>query len=582
VDAVAVAAALSVLVLCVVLAIKASDGRLIYWFGGWRPRAGGGHPIALGISFTIDPFGAGMAALAAGLVCAALIFSWHYFQEVGNLFHVLMLVFLAAMVGFCLTGDLFNMFVFFELMSVAAYALTAYKVEERGPLQGALNFAVTNSIGAFLLLSGIAMLYARTGALNLAQIGITLDGARLDGLVVVAFAFVMTGFLVKAAVVPFHFWLPDAHAVAPTPVCMLFSGVMVELGLYAVARLMWTAFGGVLTPHLPELRTVLVAMSVITALVGSIMCLLQHHLKRLLAFSTVSHSGLFLLGVALLEPKALAGTAIYVLAHGSVKAALFVCAGILLDRKGSIDERRIFGKARDLPFTGVLFALGGLALAGLPPFGTFLGKGLVEEQASELGLHWVPWLFLAVSAMTGGAVLLAAARVFLGWGRRPEFDPTSLEEGDEDQETEQTSRTPVVMIAPAVVLIAGALVIGVLPGLAGHVLSGAVTFEQHHLYERKVLGVSSPIARPPSVQGPVGATLSSSVIGLVGAVCAIAIALFALFKDRLRSKLLLGGSLGARAVGGLRTLHSGQVGDYVAWLMLGVAAFGGVLAASLR
>jgi multicomponent Na+:H+ antiporter subunit D len=584
VDSVAVAAAIAVFVLCIALAIRASDGRLIYWFGGWRPRGSGTHAIALGISFAIDTFGAGMAALSAGLVCAALIFSWHYFQEVGNLFHVLMLVFLAAMVGFCLTGDLFNMFVFFELMSVAAYALTAYKVEERGPLQGALNFAVTNSMGAFLLLSGIAMLYARTGALNLAQIGISLDGARVDGLIIVAFAFVMTGFLVKAAIVPFHFWLPDAHAVAPTPVCMLFSGAMVELGLYAVARVLWTAFGGVLTPHLPQLRTVLVAMGVITALVGSIMCLLQHHLKRLLAFSTVGHSGLFLIGVALLDPKALAGTAIYVLAHGAVKAGLFVCAGILLDRKGSVDERRIFGKAKDLPLTGGLFVAGGLALAGLPPFGTFLGKGLMEEKATELGMHWVPWLFLAVSAMTGGAVLLAAARVFLGWGPRPEFDPTSLEEGDEDRETESSSsRTPVVMIAPGILLIAIALVIGVMPGLAERVLHGAVTFEQHHHYDNAVLA-SGPAASTPSlIRGSAGATLSSVLLGLAGAACAVAIALFALFKDRFRSRSLVGGgSFGSSIVAGVRILHSGQVGDYVAWLTLGVALFGAVLATTLR
>ncbi|MDP9223255.1 MAG: NADH-quinone oxidoreductase subunit D, partial [Actinomycetota bacterium] len=435
VDAVALGAATTVFVLCVVLTVKASGGRIIYWFGGWTPRGAASHRVALGVSFTIDPFGAGMAALVAGLVCAALVFSWHYFESVGSLFHVLMLVFLAAMAGFCLSGDLFNMFVFFELMSVAAYALTAYKVEERGPVQGALNFAITNSIGGFLLLSGIALLYARTGALNLAQIGTVLDGSRLDGLVVVAFTFIMTGFLVKAAVVPFHFWLPDAHAVAPTPVCVLFSGAMVELGLYAVARVYWTMFAGVMSVHVPELRTVVIGMSVVTAVVGSIMCLLQHHLKRLLAFSTVSHAGLFLLGFALLEPKALAGAAIYVVAHGAIKASLFICAGILLNRKGSVDEHRLWGQGRDLPFTGALFGLGGLALAGLPPFGTFLGKGLVEEQAGTLGLSWVTWLFLAVSAMTGGAVLRAGARVFLGWGRPPKLDPAPSEEGGEHPET---------------------------------------------------------------------------------------------------------------------------------------------------
>lgn len=130
-----------------------------------------------------------MARLAAFLVTASLVYTWHFFDTIGNLFHVLMLVFLGAMIGFCLTGDLFTLFVFFELMSVAAFSLAGYKIEEEGSLQGALNFAITNSIGAFLILSGIALLYGRTGALNLAQIGESLAGAPADGLVITALSF---------------------------------------------------------------------------------------------------------------------------------------------------------------------------------------------------------------------------------------------------------------------------------------------------------------------------------------------------------------------------------------------------------
>ena len=197
----------------------------------------------IGIDFEAGSLSAGLACLAAVLVTAAMTFSWRYFERVATYYHTLMLTFLAGMTGFCLTGDIFDLFVWFELMGVSAYALTAYRPEERGPIQGALNFAITNSIGAYLSLSGIAVIYGRTGALNMAQIGAYIARHPPDGLVVVAFLLIISGLLIKSAIVPFHFWLADAHAVAPTPVCVLFSGVMVELGLYGIARVYWSMFG---------------------------------------------------------------------------------------------------------------------------------------------------------------------------------------------------------------------------------------------------------------------------------------------------------------------------------------------------
>src|SRR5205823_7267271 len=135
VEAAALLVAGAVAIALAVLLVRTSRGTVVYWFGGWTPRRG----IALGVTFAVDPLGAGLAALAALLMVAALVFSWRYFEAVGSLYHSLMMVLLAAMVGFALSGDLFNMFVFFELMGVAAYALTGYRIEERAPVQGALN-----------------------------------------------------------------------------------------------------------------------------------------------------------------------------------------------------------------------------------------------------------------------------------------------------------------------------------------------------------------------------------------------------------------------------------------------------------
>src|SRR5205085_7700405 len=159
------------------------------------------------------------------------------------------------------------------------YALAGFKVGELGPLQGGINMAVTNTVGAYLIVIGIALLYGRTGALNLAQIGRTLAGQHGGGLEIVALTLITVGFLVKAAVVPFHWWLADAHGVAPAPVCVLFSGVMVELGLLGVARCYWTIFDAPFGSHQVDVRNLLVVVGLVTAFVGAFMAYFQQHIK---------------------------------------------------------------------------------------------------------------------------------------------------------------------------------------------------------------------------------------------------------------------------------------------------------------
>ncbi|MBV8562229.1 MAG: NADH-quinone oxidoreductase subunit D, partial [Actinobacteria bacterium] len=271
-DAIAVVGAASSFAFALVVMLESERHVQLHWFGGWKPHG----DAAIGIAFAADPLGAGMAALATGLVLASVLYSWSFTREGARPYDVLLLCFGGAMAGFSLTGDVFNMFVWFELMGVSAYALAGFQIKELGPLQGAVNFAVTNTVGAYMILMGIALLYARTGALNLAQIGHGLAGHRPDGLVVLALTLLVCGFLVKAAIVPFHLWLADAHAVAPAPVCLLFSGAMVALGLLGVTRCYWTVFEGAFgAEHAHDVRAVLLALGVVTALVGALMAFLQ-------------------------------------------------------------------------------------------------------------------------------------------------------------------------------------------------------------------------------------------------------------------------------------------------------------------
>jgi multicomponent Na+:H+ antiporter subunit D len=573
-EAIAVVAAVGVTAICAVLLFRSLGGLVPYWFGGWTPRDG----VAIGIAFNVEPFGAGMATFTSLLVVAGLLFSVRYFEHVRPLFHALMLVFMGAMAGFSLSGDLFNMFVFFELMSVAAYALTAFRVEQRGPLQGGLNFAIVNSIGGFLVLIGTGLLYGRTGALNLAQIGETLAGRPADGLVVVAFALVAGGFLVKAAAVPFHFWLADAYGVAPTPAGVVFAGGLSELGLIGVARLYWTVFADV--PGAESIVTVLLILGAVTAIVGAVMAFEQRHMKRMLAFVTVAHSGLILMGMALLEPLGLGGAAVYLVADGAAKGALFVCIGIVQHHAGNVDEDDIIGSCRRLRYSGAAFALAGLALAGLPPFGTALGKTLMEHAAEETGRSWTFWVFAFASVLTAGAVLRAAARVFLGLGPREQEESAAEREADvEGRETRGArGRTPATMAVPAALLLALALGIGVWPGLGPRAEEAAHAFEDREAYARVVLeGAPAPEPPPGPEEGP------SIPVGLSLAAGAVALAALSLYRKRVLSEPVRGAIRGTvgRGLEGLRAVHSGDVDDYVAWLTLGIAVLGGAFAVTM-
>jgi multicomponent Na+:H+ antiporter subunit D len=578
-DSIAILAAAAVAGLLAVILIQVIHRDQVYWFAGFHPH----HGIAIGIDYAVGPLNAGLACLAAVLVTVSMIFSWRYFDEVGTYYHALMLAFLAGMTGFCLTGDIFDLFVWFELMGVAAYALTAYRPEERGPLQGALNFAITNSIGAYLSLSGIALIYGRTGALNMAQISRHLAGHRPDGLVVVAFLLIITGLLIKGAIVPFHFWLADAHAVAPTPVCVLFSSVMVELGLYGVARVYWSMFGQALG-HRSTITAAFVALGVLTAVVGALFCFRERHLKRLLAFSTISHAGMFLAGIGLLTPLGLAGAAVYVLGHALVKAALFLCVGIVLHRLGSVNEPWLHGRGRRLPVTGVVFTLAAFGLADLPPFTTYLGKGWIEDSATSHGMTWLTVVFIACSVLVGGAVLRVAGGVFYGLGDPPsETMEMAKESSEETSETgEDKQRTPLSMIVPPAVLVAAAAVIGFLPRLGPAVEAAAIRFQDEPGNTARVL-FGAPVIHPAALYPAESAGISPGDVltGLGSAAGAVILAYLALYWRRL-PLLRRGFEPGTGLVRPIQRFQSGVVNDYVTWIVVGLACLGGALAFAIR
>jgi multicomponent Na+:H+ antiporter subunit D len=547
-DILATLTALCVALLCGVIATQAADGPLVYWFGGWEPADG----VHLGIGFSVDEASGWVAAFIGLLYAVTFVFAWGFFGRTHGHFQILMLLFLAAMVGFCFTRDMFNLFVWFEVMSVAAFALTAYHLAESA-LAGAINFTVINSLAGFLMLGGIGLIYAQTGSLDFEGIAAAVARGGHDPVVAGAFCLVAAALMIKGAIVPFQFWLADAHAVAPSPVSVIFSGAMVSLGLFGLAKVSAVVFAGSgqVQHALPILLT---GLGSATALLGGWMALLQRHLKRMLAFSTISHAGIMLTGIGALTANGTGGMLVYVVGHGLVKGALFMVAGILLATRASIDEIALRGLGRGIGPAGIAMALAGLLLCGLPIGVLDQGTRLVQGALAQQG-HGIALTASAIgAALTGAAVLRAAGRIFLGLGP----DPGDEAGAPSEDEREKANRPLWLMLGPCCVLLA--LDVGFPADLIEHAIPRAAASFMHRAADNGF------------VEGPGWLPWGSVAAAVVGAT-------YGLFRHRLPALLVR--PVSATQSGptrALEMLHSGLIGDYAAWLAVGVAVIAGVLA----
>jgi multicomponent Na+:H+ antiporter subunit D len=307
------------------------------------------------------------------------------------------------------------------------------------------------------------------------------------------------------------------------------------------------------------------------------MCLAQRHFKRLLAYSTIAHVGLFVVAAGTLTDSGTAGAAVYVVGHAGVKSALFLLAGTMLNRYGSVDEIDLFGRGRDARLMPWLFVLGGLALAGLPPFGTGLGKAVSEDAVTHAGLAWLTVLFVGVSAATGGAVLRATGRVYFGLGDRPPRQSDGGETSGSDEEPEVPSllsRVRLTMTLPIVVLLLGALALGLVPGVHAAAEHAASMFTDGTAYAQEALTGRTAAVAPDVAVG--NWNLTGVLLGLLSTALAVAIAAAGLYWRRYAS-VRAAGAAGATLMRPLRAVHSGVVGDYVAWLVVGVVGFAVVI-----
>jgi multicomponent Na+:H+ antiporter subunit D len=499
------------------------SGTTVIWFGGWHP----GNVVGLGIAFAIDPAGAAVATLVCAIVIGALVFSRDYFDEVGTIFYVLILAMLGAMIAFAYAADAFDLFVFYEVFSVAAYALAAYRIEAKGAFEGALQFALTNTVAGLFILVGISLLEGRTGELNLAAIGHSLVAQHDSGAAILAassLAFVAIGLFTRGGLVPLHFWFDEAHATAPTPLCIILSGAMAPLALFGFARFYWDAYAGAVPPS-PALHALVTAIGLLSAIVGSLMCLRETQLKRAVAFSTVAHGGAALVAIGAFDAASLRDAALYVTAYGFGAAALFAAIAILRLRAGSGDLRELAGRGGRLRFTGIAFALGTIAIP-IVPLG---GSPLAHACAIVVGI------------VTGGAFGRTFLRVFV----------------QNKSKAVEPRRVPWFMLGPAFAFGFAPLAFA-LPAVRDFAALAAARLVDASGYAATVFGRSAPAVVPP----PHEALKIGLVLAPLGA---IAVAWLALTPIRgiARERRAWGRGL---ALGALVRLHDGNSGQFIAWI----------------
>jgi multicomponent Na+:H+ antiporter subunit D len=531
---------------------------LVYWMGGWEPRDG----LAIGISLSVDAWGLLIALVVAVVGLMALIYSLVYMEnQSGHVpYYVLMMLTQTALIGFCLSGDLFNQFVWLEVFSVAAFALTGFHVERSEAVEAAFKYLITNSVASFFIAIGLTLLYMQTGALNIAQIAHEFH-ATPGGYV--AIGLLIGGYATKAALVPWHFWLPDAHSVAPSPVSALFSGALIKVGIYAVARSAFT-----LVPFQPGsiIQTGLLIVAALTMLVGGIQMLHQHSIKRVLAFSSVSQMGYIVLGFALGTPAGLAAAAMYVINHALLKTALFIGAGIVTQRANIHYLSEGGNLARQMPVTFGCMALAALGLSGMPFLSGFVSKTMLEEAADSAGFGLLTLIAIIASIFTFSGLARLVWSIF---GTRP-VDGTRMHVGEAH---------PLALL-PIVVMVAGSVLIGSFPSWAAERFawpaSEALHDREHYVGTVMGIELTESEGTPVHEEAPPNPLdLHHWTIPLLILTGGSLLAYGLLHPEEQMAKLL------ARPIGGvvgmLRNWHSGLVTDYALWNAFGTAVMLGAL-----
>ncbi|MEJ5240441.1 MAG: proton-conducting transporter membrane subunit [Anaerolineales bacterium] len=368
----------------------------------------GNWPAPFGITFIADPLTVFMLLMAHLVLAAGFLYAAGSTEKVVQYptFYPIFLALATGLTGALLTGDLFTLFVFAEVIVLSGAALTAIAGDRYG-VEAAYKYFYISTLASAFFLMGIGSLYVSYGTLNIADLAVRIAENPSAPLTMAGLAFLTATFLIKGAVFPFHFWQPDFHAAAPTAISAMLSSIVVKLGVYGLLRLNTLLFAGQ-TNILPSL---LVVLGVIGVIYGGFGAAGTHNAKRMLAYSTLAQIGFILVGIGWGTPLSLAAALVFTFNHALVKAAMLMLAGAIASRAAvkSASFEVVVGVGKYHPFAGVLFLLGGMALAGIPPLNGFISKLLIFWS----GVQAEQYLPLAIIGVVSVMTLIYVFRSFI-------------------------------------------------------------------------------------------------------------------------------------------------------------------------
>ena len=422
----------------ILLALVDRVGPAVVHVGGWL--------APWGIVLVVDRLSAIMLLVSALVLLGVLVFAVGQGLEDADretpvsIFHPTYLVLAAGLFDAFIAGDLFNMYVGFEMLLSASYVLLTLG-GTGARIRAGVTYIIVSLMSSLLFLAAIALIYGATGTVTLALLAQRIPDLPADVQVILGLLLLLA-FCVKAAVFPLSFWLPDSYPTAPAPVTAVFAGLLTKVGIYAILRTQTLLF-----PDNP-LSVPLMIAALFTLVIGILGALAQADIKRLLSFTLVSHIGYMIFGIAMGTPLALAATIYYVVHHITIQTTLFLAAGLIERVGGTTSLSRLGGLLKAAPLVAVLFFIGAMNLGGIPPFSGFLGKVALFQAGVERG-DVLSYVLIAAGAATSLLTLYALARAWnmAFWRSREEaeeYEPPVLGAMQEDPYDEGTVITRTV------------------------------------------------------------------------------------------------------------------------------------------